>query len=193
MKNNNDFTYGIGVHETPDTLITSMHFGNGDITLAPISANDHHAMGILFTQNDGTVEIGGIPSKDMPDHPVEIPRVSILFDNAKSIDVFISMLKFTKVRLASSLGERLSVLRQESGLSVYKAADRTGLTTARLNSLEIGKKTNLTLEEAKALSTLYRLPMCFMTQFNDELECCQDDCKASAVKLDKNLNPLREQ
>lgn len=189
MENKKDtFTYGIGLHETQDTLLTSMHFGNGDITLAPIFASDHHAMGILFTQNDGTVEVGTIPSKAMPEHPAEIPRVSVLFDNQKSIDVFISMLKFTKVRLASSLGERLSLLRKEAGISVYKAADMSGLTTARINSLEIGKKTNMTLDEAKALSALYRLPMCIMTQFNDELECCQEACKVTPVDLESVLN-----
>lgn len=182
-RNNDGFTYGIGATDLDDAMITALHFGGGNITLVPIKMKEHRAMGILFRENDGTVEVGDIPKYTSLTHPDDIPSVTMVFDNAKSIDVVIGMLKNTKIRLADTLGERLLLMRKEAGLSIYKAADKSGLTVARLNSLEIKRSTNLTLDEAKALGALYKAPTCFMTEFNPELTCCDKDPEGHELVL----------
>lgn len=159
------FQYGMGIIEDDGVPLTVLHFGGGDITLAPIRAEKHRATGIMFRQNDGSAEVGDISDPESVKDLEYSPKMAMLFDNPKSIDAVMSMLASAKIRLADNLGDRLTLLRKKSGLSIYKAAEKSRMTKARLNSLEIKRKTDITIEEATALSELYKCPNCFIAEF----------------------------
>ncbi len=156
---NGNFEYGLGLHPDGHSILTSMHFGSGNITLGLIEARDHPAKGILFRENNGTVSVGDTTTGAEIEGCDDAPRVVMLFDNHKSVDVLLRMLSAVKLQLIDNLGDRLIALRKNACMTVYKAASTTGLTQARLNSLEIKRSTDITLDEAFQLGHAYGVSM----------------------------------